>query len=209
MINCSKKITKASAILAMIIMNHPKGKNKSVLKSWEVYLNIISQMQELGYCLIVLQDWEQFINVIVGLENHVDLCFLLIIYWEVWCIFLSLLDIAGCFFFIKRQFVTKVVEKNAPGDRSIALSHLSTEAALGIDFRMCRAVFLSNHCCFFQLCFSKQVNTSQFRYFPRIVILWSENNGVVSSQKYSGIWLVRATWVNLLEIEALIYLNKI
>lgn len=114
MINCSKKkITKASGILAMIIMNHLKGKNKSVLKSWEVYLNIISQMQELGYCLILLQDWEQFINVIVGLEKHVDLCFLLIIYWEVWCIFLFLLDIAGCFFFIKRQFITKVVEKNA------------------------------------------------------------------------------------------------
>lgn len=124
----------------MITMYHLKGENKSALKSWVVSLNIIFKIQELDYCLL-LQDQEQFINVIVGLEKHVDLCFLLIIYWGVWCIFLSLLDIAGVFFLMKRQFITKVVEKNAPEDWNTAIFPTSTEAVLGIDFRMCGTVF--------------------------------------------------------------------
>lgn len=142
MINCSKEITKAKGILA-ILRYHLKGKSTSVLKSWEVYLNISFKIQELGYCLILLQDWEQFINVIVGPGKHVDLSFSLIIYWGAWCIFLSLLDIAVFFIFlITRQFIPKVVEKNAPEGWNIAIFRLSTEAALDIDFRMCGAVFL-------------------------------------------------------------------
>lgn len=104
MINCSKEITKAKGILA-ILRYHLKGKSTSVLKSWEVYLNISFKIQKLGYCLILLQDWEQFINVIVGPGKHVDLSFSLIIYWGAWCIFLSLLDIAVFFFFLDNKAI--------------------------------------------------------------------------------------------------------
>ena len=68
----------------------------------------------------------------------------------------------------------------------------------------------SNYCGFFHFYFSKQVNISQIRYPPpQIVILQSKNNGVLSSQKYSGNLISKDYLSYLVRIETLMYLNKI
>ena len=133
----------------MIILYHLKGKKQICLKTLRNIFRLKNLKSKKWIIALFFFIIESNFKCYARAEKHVDLSSLLIITGE--CdvsFFIFFLYIAGlsflvivCFIFLdKRQFIPKVVEKNAPDDWNTAIFYRSTKAVLCIDFRVCGAV---------------------------------------------------------------------
>lgn len=117
-----------------------------------------------------------------------------------WCIFLSFSPTRCCFFFfsflIKRQFITKVVEKNAP--RRLEHSYLPFVHWGCVEYWFLNVwnniLFLTSAASFIFVLVNKSIlhnldiSPEQLFYEIEIMELWAPKSVLV-------IWLVRSIWI--------------
>lgn len=120
----------------------------------------------MNWVSVFSQGLEQFINDIVGPRKYDDVSSLLIIYLEVWCIFLCLLNTAFFLPLYNKKIYPQSGREKCPQKIGVQLGSacplklwwlLIFEAKSCIPFPIIAASFI--------FCFSQQVNISDFRYF--------------------------------------------